>query len=199
MPSRGGTPRPLTREDEELVRAGWLPDGRSLIARLQHGGQMGVWEIGLDTSLPYRQLKLPADVHVWHLEPSPSGAWIAGVGWIRQPWSGSTIVFARDGSQVRELAALGSPALLWSRDERTIYGVAEENGASVLRALDIATGRVSTVAKYGARLELVEPITDTLQFMPTPDGRAFVTTSFKRRYDIWMLKDLQMPQTRWWE
>jgi hypothetical protein len=118
---------------------------------------------------------------------------------IRQPWSGSTIVFARDGSQVRELAALGSPALLWSRDERTIYGVAEENGASVLRALDIATGRVSTVAKYGARLELVEPITDTLQFMPTPDGRAFVTTSFKRRYDIWMLKDLQMPQTRWWE
>ena len=150
MPSRGGTPRPLTDERELVGRAAWMPDSQSLITRMHREGQFGIWEVSLDSSVPYRRVALPSNVHVWHLECSPSGAWIAGVGWIQQKLSGSTIVFARDGSQVRELAPLGSPALLWSRDERTIYGVAEENGASVLRALDIATGRVTTVADYGA-------------------------------------------------
>ena len=175
-----------------------MPDSQSLITRMHREGQFGIWEVSLDSSVPYRRVALPSNVHVWHLECSPSGAWIAGVGWIQQKLSGSTIVFARDGSQVRELAPLGSPALLWSRDERTIYGVAEENGASVLRALDIATGRVTTVADYGPSMEIREPINDTLQFMATPDGRGFVTTTFERRYDIWMLKDFRLPREWWW-
>ena len=34
--------------------------------------------------------------------------------------------------------------------------------------------------------------------MATPDGRGFVTTSFERRYDIWMLKDFRLPRESWW-
>jgi serine/threonine protein kinase len=198
MPSRGGTPRPITNESEGVNRASWMAEGQSLLARVYREGRVQFCEVHLDTSVPHRPIPLPPEVHVWHLESSPSGALIAGVGWIRQRNSGSTIVFARDGSQVRELPPLESPALLWSRDERTIYGVAVENGQSVLRALDVAAGRVRRVAEYGAKMDLMEPINDSLQFMPTPDGKGFVTTSFEHRYDIWMLKDFRPPRESWW-
>ena len=196
MPAKGGTPRPLTGEREGVVRASWAPEGRSLVVRLRRDGLMGIWEIGLDPETPYRRIVLPPEVHVWHTECSPSGAWIAGVGY-RQVGVVATIVFARDGSHIRELPNLGSPALLWSRDERTIYGVATENGRSVLRALDLASGRVTTKAQFGDPLNLGEPINDTLQFIPTSDGRSFVTTSVENHGDIWMLKDLRVPRTDW--
>jgi WD40-like Beta Propeller Repeat len=160
VPARGGTPRPITGADEGAVRASWSSDSRSLVARVRRDAHWGFWEVSLDTGRPYRPIPIPPEVHVWHLEWSPTGEWIAIVGWIRQRQSGSTIVFSPDGHQVRELPALGSPALLWSSDGRTIYGVATVDGTSRLKALDLATGRVSIVADYGTRLLLHEFIND---------------------------------------
>jgi hypothetical protein len=72
--------------------------------------------------------------------------------------------------------------------------VAVVDGVSQLKALDLATGRVSIVGSYGTLLSLGEAINDSLQFMLAPDGRSFVTTSVKSRFDLWMLKNLRPPE-----
>ncbi len=198
MPTRGGTPRPLVSEASHTTRATWAPDGRSLAVRLTNADQAGIWSIPVDTSQKPRAILRGPDVHVWHLEWSPTGNLIAGVGWIPPDRSPRTLVFAPDGTGLRALPDLGSPALLWSRDGRTIYGVTDIEGVSTLRALDVGTGAVRTVADYGTRLMLFEWINDTLQFMPTPDGRGFLTTAYNRRADIWMMNGLTPPQTRGW-
>ncbi len=171
-----------------------MPDGKSLIALLHHEGQFGMWEISLDTGVPYRQ---------WRCLPMcTSGTWSLHRAAPGLPaWGGfnSDCLNPRLSSRVTDCRfASWHPSAVPPCSGRATSGtlsdgVAEENGASVLRALDIATGRVTTVANYGAKLELVEPIHDTLQFMATPDGRGFVTTSFERRYDIWMLKLPGLP------
>ena len=89
-------------------------------------------------------------------------------------------------------------ALLWSRDGRTLYGVADIDGSTVLRALDVASGEAKTVGNYGTRLSLTEPINDSLQFTLTPDGAGFLATVYNSRSDIWMLYGLTTPAARRW-
>jgi eukaryotic-like serine/threonine-protein kinase len=197
VPSRGGTPRPITGDSEGAIRASWSPDSRSLVARVLRDARWGLWEISLDSGRSYRAIPTPPDVHIWHAELSPTGEWIASVGRNRQGQVERTIIVSPNSGQVRVLPDLGSPALTWSRDGRTIYGVATVGGASHLRALDLTTGRVSNVADYGTLLSLGEPINDSLQFMLAPDGHSIVTTSTESRIDLWMLKNLNLPPPSW--
>ena len=102
----------------------------------------------------------------------------------------ATGLLAPDGKTVKRLPSLESPALLWSGDGHTLYGVAQIEGTSRLRALDVSSGAVRTVADYGQELNLVEDINGTIRFSPSPDGRSFVTTVLERKSDLWTLTGL---------
>jgi len=196
VPSHGGTPRPLLPGDAHAVRATWAPDGRSLAIR--HGDDGSIWAVNVDTAQAPRLILRAPDIHVWHLEWSPKGDLIAGVALIDPGGVPRTVVFAPDGSGLRTFPELSHVALLWSRDGRTLYGVADIDGSTVLRALDVASGQMRTVANYGSRLALTEPINDSLQFTLTPDGTGFLATVYNNRSDIWMLNGLTTPAARRW-
>jgi serine/threonine protein kinase len=196
VPSHGGTPRPITADSEGAVRASWSPDSRSLVARVLRDTRWRFWEISLDSGRAYRAIPIPPDLHIWHAELSPTGEWIASVRRFGSQNMSTAIVSSHSG-EVRDLPDLGSPALAWSRNGRTIYGVATVGRTSHLKALDLATGRVSIVADYGTLLSLAEPINDSLQFMLAPDGHSIVTTSTESRVDLWMLKNLHLPPASW--
>lgn len=196
VPARGGTPRLLDSEHGQAQRATWSPDGRELAAKDATDGS--VWALTVDSSRAPRCILKRPDVHVWHLEWSPTGDLIAGVALIDPGLVPRTVVFAPDGSGLRTFPELSQVALLWSRDGRTLYGVADIDGSTVLRALDVASGQMRTVANYGARLALTEPINDSLQFTLTPDGTGFLATVYNNRSDIWMLTGLTTPAARRW-
>jgi TolB protein len=196
VPARGGTPRLLESEHAHAQRATWSPDGRELAVK--DSPDDSVWALDVDSSRPPRRILKRPDVHVWHLEWSPTGDLIAGVGLIDPGRVPRTVVFAPDGTGLRTFPELSQVALLWSRDGRTLYGVTDIDGSTVLRALDVASGQVRTVANYGARLALTEPINDSLQFTLTPDGTGFVATVYNNRSDIWLLDGLSAPAQRRW-
>ena len=154
--------------------------------------------MNVDTAQPPRLILRGPDIHIWHLEWSPTGDLIAGEGFTSPGRTPHTMVFAPDGTGLRALPALGNTALLWSKDGRTIYGVVDIDGMSTLRAVDVASGQIRTVATYGKGLTIGEPMNDTLQFMPTPDGTGFLATVYNNRSDIWMMNGLTPPPTRGW-
>ena len=196
VPARGGTPRLLESEHAHAQRATWSPDGRELAVR--DTPDNSIWALNVDSSQPPRRILKRPDVHVWHLEWSPKGDLIAGVALIDPGPVPRTVVFAPDGSGLRTFPELSQVALLWSRDGRTLYGVADIDGSTVLRALDVASGEAKTVGNYGTRLSLTEPINDSLQFTLTPDGAGFLATVYNSRSDIWMLYGLTTPAARRW-
>jgi hypothetical protein len=92
---------------------------------------------------------------------------------------------------VRKLPTLESPVRAWSRDEKTLYGIVTRDAGSELRALDIATGTLRTVATYDTRLRIEEDIGGTLRLSLDPSGRSFVTTVLTDRSNVSRLKGLQ--------
>lgn len=119
-------------------------------------------------------------------EWAPNGNLLAAVN-----ADGAVILVDTVTGGVRTLPALHSPALLWSRDASTLYGVTTDAAKSVLKALDLQSEVVRTVAEYSTRLDLTDEINGTVKFNPTPDGRGFVTTAQSARQDLWVLTGLR--------
>jgi len=193
-PASGGTPRPITPKSAFPIRGSWSPDGRSLAIEVGESRPDQLWIYGVGDSKA-RRLPLPRGIEVRQTEWSPTAEWIAGISIGDR--DATVLIHPKDGT-VRTLPSLESPALTWSRDGKTIYGVAGAGDRSELRALDVASGTVRTLASYPTRLRLEDNIGGSLRMTLAPDGQSLVTTLLSDRSNVWMLKGLQPPRKTWW-
>jgi Tol biopolymer transport system component len=193
-PVGGGTPRPITPKSVFPIRSSWSPDGRALAIEVGESRPDQLWIYGVGDSTA-RRLNVPGEPS--QTEWSPTGEWSAAMDFSAK---GETLLVNPKDGTLRKLPPLGSPALTWSQDGKTIYGVAPTTAGdrSELRALDVASGTMRTLATYATRLRLEENIGGSLRMTLAPDGRTLVTTLLSDRSNVWMLKGLQPPRKTWW-
>jgi hypothetical protein len=92
---------------------------------------------------------------------------------------------------MRQLPTLNAPALAWSKDSKTIYGLAYNSDPPALKALDVATGAVRTVAEYHIGfqpLPLIEnSYTGSIRISLKPDGKSVAVGTAASQADVWIL------------
>jgi hypothetical protein len=92
---------------------------------------------------------------------------------------------------MRMLPSLNSPALAWSKDSKTIYGLAYNSEPPALKALDVASGAVRTLAEYQigfVPLPLIESsYTGSIRISLAPDGKSVAVGTATSQADLWIL------------
>jgi Tol biopolymer transport system component len=178
-PAGGGTPTivadgyaPTWSPDGSQIAFLWIkPDGSIPVATVSVGREPNA----IITSIP--GLNGP--------EWSPSGQWIAVASFM-----GITLV-SPNGKEMRQLPTLNAPALAWSKDSKTIYGLAYNSDPPALKALDVATGAVRTVAEYHIGfqpLPLIEnSYTGSIRISLKPDGKSVAVGTAASQADVWIL------------
>jgi hypothetical protein len=151
----------------------WIkPDGSTPVAIVSVGSDRAPTEI---LSIP--GLNGP--------EWSPSNKWIAV-----STFMGITLV-SPDGKDLHTVPALNNEALVWSKDSKTIYGLAYNGGPPALSALDVATGTVRTLAEYHIAfqpLQLTETVyTGSIRISLAPDGKGVAVGTATSQADLWIL------------
>ncbi len=137
-------------------------DGRLVLFTAKDAGREEAWstnfdlfEVPIDGSA--RPRDLTADNPAWDTSPtfSPDGRTLA---WLAMSVPGyeadrfRVLLAAWPGGKPRELAPAWdrSPnSIVWSRDGKTLYALAENLGQTSLFGLDVATGKVRTVVEQG--------------------------------------------------
>jgi len=177
-PASGGAPTivadgyaPSWSPDGRQIAFLWIkPDGRIPMATISVGSDRQPHEIGPANNAP---------------EWSPSGQWIAV-----STFMGLTLV-SPDGKGTRTLPAILGQALAWSKDSKTIYGLAYNTDPATLKALDVATGNVRTLAEYHLGfqpLQLIEnSYTGSIRISLNPDGKSVAVGTATSQSDLWIL------------
>jgi Tol biopolymer transport system component len=198
--AEGGTPRRVTPRESMVFRSAWSPDGRAMAINIMDGTRVSLALVDLDSTGPPRALRLPEGVQVRQTEWSPTGEWIASFAARANSDSRPTLLVNPATGAMRELPAVGSPALAWSRDGKQLYGLVPGKDGTELVAQDIVTGQVRTVASYRTWIPAWELIGNTLRFSIHPSGRSLLTTTFTNRSNVWSMTGLQWSRpwlTRW--
>jgi len=161
----------------------WSPDGRKIAF---------LW-IRPDGSIPLATVSVGAEPSAILTgipglngpEWSPSGKWIAVSTFM------GVILISPDGKEMRTLPAPNMPALAWSNDSKTLYGLAYNADPPSLKAMDVATGSVRTLAEYHLRfqpLPLIEnSYTGSTRISLAPDGKSVAVGTASSQADLWIL------------
>jgi Tol biopolymer transport system component/predicted Ser/Thr protein kinase len=178
-PSGGGAPTIVA----DGYAPSWSPDGSQLaFLWIKPDGSIPVAIVAVGSGRMPREIGVPG---VNAPEWSPSGKWIAV-----STFMGLTLV-SPDGKDLRMLPALNSPALAWSKDSRTIYGLAYNSDPPALKALDVATGAVRTLAEYHIGfqpLQLIEnSYTGSIRISLDKDGKSLAVGTATSQADLWIL------------
>ncbi len=187
-PSVGGAPIRLA--PEHIQAQVWSPDGNSIagLVRRDNPWQPAIVGVGADMSA---HLIPNAPFCGTALDWSPTGEWLACETFNR------IALFSPDGSQTKALPKVGAATLAFSRDGKTVYAVGKEHGCSFLKAIDIATGAVRTVADYGPALTISGGLEFQTRLSRSADGKSLATSAVTRKSDLWLLEGFPLPQP-WW-
>jgi serine/threonine protein kinase len=178
-PAGGGTPTIIA----DGYAPSWSPDG----------GQIAFLWIKPDGTIPLATIsvgsdRMPHEIRVPGVNGpqwSPSGKWIA-----ISTFLGVTLV-APDGKDLHTLPAVIGQALAWSKDSKTIYGLTYNTDPPALKALDLATGTVRTLAEYHIGFQpspLIEnSYTGSIRLSLAPDGKSLAVGTATSQADIWIL------------
>ncbi len=187
-PTVGGAPIRLT--SELMMSPAWSPDGTSIAGLMQkdHPWQPAVVGVGADMS-PH---VIPgAPTCLTPLDWSPAGDWIACES--RE----GVALFARDGSRSRLLPRLNASLLAFARDGRTLYAVGRENRQNFVKAVDVPTGAVRTVAQYASEFAIGGGLKFQARLSLAPDGKALIASAVSSQADLWLLEGYPVPRP-WW-
>jgi hypothetical protein len=103
----------------------------------------------------------------------------------------SLTLVSPDGKDMRMLPAVIGQALAWSKDSKTIYGLSYNSDPPSLKALDVATGNVRTLAEYHIGfqpLQLIEnSYTGSIRISLNPDGKSVAVGTATSQADLWIL------------
>jgi eukaryotic-like serine/threonine-protein kinase len=178
-PAGGGTPTIVA----DGYAPSWSPDGTKIaFLWVKPDGSTPIAIVALGSDKPPVEIPvIPGSAPEW----SPSGQWIAV-----PTFMGITLA-SPNGKDMRMLPSLNSQALAWSKDSKTIYGLAYNSDPPALKALDVATGAVRTLAEYHIRfqpLQLIETsYTGSLRISLAPDGKSVAVGTATSQADLWIL------------
>jgi Tol biopolymer transport system component len=178
-PAGGGTPTIIA----DGYAPSWSPDGTQIaFLWIKPDGSIPVATVSVGSDRQPHELGIPAaNPPEW----SPSGKFIAV-----STFMGVTLV-SPDGKDTRMLPTLNSPALAWSKDSTTIYGLAYNSDPPALKSLDVATGAVRTLAEYHIGFQLLPLIesgyTGSVRISLAPDGKSVAVGSATSQADLWIL------------
>jgi hypothetical protein len=124
--------------------------------------------------------------------PRPSGApeWSPDGQKIAVPVGfGGVEIVSPDGQEHRVYPGLANSALLWSRDSKTLYGLAFQAPKPTLSSMDVATGVVKKIAEYDLSFQplLDNTYTGSVRLSMSPDGKSFTTAVATNQSDLWIL------------
>jgi hypothetical protein len=101
------------------------------------------------------------------------------------------ILASPDGKDMRMLPGLNNSALAWSLDSKTVFGLSYNSDPPALKALDVATGAVRTLAEYHIGfqpLQLIEnSYTGSIRISLNPDGKSVAVGTATSQADLWIL------------
>jgi len=133
---------------------------------------------------------------------SPRGDWIA----FRD--GESLRIISPDGKQNRIISGHVWETYGWSKDGAMLYGIGYgANGRLVLASVDVASERETQIADLGPPPPAFYFAEDESQlpyrgFSLHPDGRSFLTSVFRARTQIYLLRDFDRTARlldRWWK
>ncbi len=202
VPADGGTPRLATPKDQAANRSSWSPDGRALAVEFARSAGNELWLVSIGSSDPTRKIALPADLSPRYTEWSPTGEWIMTMSGFAPIDARPAVLIDLKTGATRRLPPMNSPALTWSRDGKTLYGIVATPNGTELRAQDISTGAIRTIAQYTARVPVFEEINGSLRLSLHPSGRSLVTSTHENRSNVWSMSGIQVPRPwlrRFWE
>jgi WD40 repeat protein len=188
-PAVGGAPIRLT--SDYMVSPVWAPDGGRVAGLMQRDnpGEPAIVGVGADMTphlIPHAPLcRSPL---AW----SPTGQWLACES--RE----EITLFSEDGSQQRRLPKTDAASLVFSQDGKTIYAVGRDAGRSFLKAVDVTSGAVRSIADYGTDLIFSGGMPYHTRLSLAPDGKALVTSAVALKSDLWLLDGYPMPSP-WWK
>jgi serine/threonine protein kinase/dipeptidyl aminopeptidase/acylaminoacyl peptidase len=180
-PAGGGTPTIIA----DGYAPSWSPDGSQIaFLWIKPDGSLPIATVSVGSDRTPHEI-IPATPGLNGPEWSPSGKWIAVSTFM------SVTLVSPDGKDTRMLPTLNAPALAWSKDSKTIYGLAYNSDPPALKALDVATGSVRTLAEYRVGfqpLALIENgYTGSIRISLAPDGKSVAVGTATSEADVWIL------------
>ncbi|MGH9472227.1 MAG: protein kinase domain-containing protein [Terriglobales bacterium] len=189
----GGAPQRLTDNPPDTLEFGgaWSPDG-SQFALLESGPQTGnknaaVAVVSTGGQAAPTIIANDADSYVpnW----SPTSQWI-----VYRADNAQWTLISPDGKQRRVLAKIDSPAMAFSSDGRTLYGIRPDgahHGVQQLVSISVAGGPIHVIATLSpedAPQSLSNPGT---HFTLTPDGKSLTYSILKPISNLWLITGLR--------
>ncbi len=187
-PSVGGAPIRLA--PEHIQAQVWSPDGNSIAGLVSRDNpwQPAIVGVGADMTAHL----IPNAPFCWTpLDWSPTGEWLACETYDR------IALFSPDGGKSKPLPKLGASALAFSGDGKTLYAAGKEHGSSFLKAIDVESGAVRTIADYGPALTISGGQEFHTRLSRSPDGKSLATSAVTRKSDLWLLEGFPLPRP-WW-
>jgi len=179
MPAVGGAPIRLSAE--YMVAPTWSPDGNS-IAGLMHRERP--WQpaiVGVGANMTAHVIA-GAPTCLMPLEWSPAGDWLACEA------RDGVRLFSPDGQRNKTLAVLGSSAIAFAKDGKTLYAAGRAEGRMFLKAITVATGEVHEIATHTGDLTISGGATYRARLSLSPDGKSLATSAVDRKSDLWLLE-----------
>ena len=114
---------------------------------------------------------------------SPDGEWIAYRS-DDKVWR----LVSPDGTKHRELGAIDTANLGFSKDGKTAYGIRTDAGKWYLFSLDIETARLHDIRQLDSSLQPSSNLNPAIRFTLAPDGKSFAYPILKAESSLWMLQ-----------
>jgi serine/threonine protein kinase len=187
-----GHPVSLDEFPEGSPGMSWSPDGQWISYIRRREGEQDLAKVrAVPGATPVVLAKSDAgnfDVTQW----SPVGDWILF------PATGGLDLITPDGKTTRKLTGRRFKAYNFSRDGSQVYGIfqntAGEGAQWQLYSVNLRTGSEKLVAP----VDLPPSATVLAGMSIHPDGKRFLTSIVKWRFDIWMLEGFEPPRSKNW-
>jgi hypothetical protein len=188
-PSVGGAPIRLVPEQFQAYV--WSPDGNAIAGLVKRDNPWQPAIVGVGPNMSARLI--PNAPFCWTpLDWSPTGEWLACESYDR------IALFSPDGSKSKSLPKLGAAGVAFSKDGKTLYAAGKDRGRAFLKAIDVATAAVRTVADYGPILNISGGPPLQTRLSRAPDGKSLATSAVTIKSDVWILKGYPQPRP-WWQ